>query len=149
MTPNFEAIFREEFLKNAPLYVESSKVKMPYEDIHLNLTNLYRGSLHEEVREPIRVADYGLNGNEHVLVGLARDAGHVVDGLIRIENCRKKDDTDPRDTQTMRVVNIFEHADGRRNLQIGQIVRQDPNEPGWIFYRFYFAAAHIQLEYKK
>jgi len=148
--PNFEAIFREEFLKSAPLYVAASKVRMPHEDIRLGATVMYRGALHEESRCPVLVSDYRVvegdpteEAHIAIVIGLAREAGVVVDGLIRVENCKGLDGTDPRDTAMLRVTNIFEHLDGRSNLLIGQIVSE--KEIGWMYYRFHFAAARVRM----
>lgn len=156
-----ENIFREEFLKAAPLYAAASKVKLPYEDIK-GTTVLYRGSLSEQSRPVDSIADYELLKNPdtfsedtQLAIGrLATRAGNAIDGLIRLENVRSIKESDPRQTSNLRVTDIFEHEDGRRNLNIG-FVKNSPNlgdpiaiNPGWIFYRFYFAAAAIVAEYK-
>src|SRR6266481_5719235 len=124
-----ENIFREEFLKAAPLYAAASKIKLPFEDAK-KTTVLYRGSLREETRAVETVADYELlkaihaaesaviRGASEATKRLASAAGTVVDGLIRLENVRSMKESDPRQTTNLRVTDIFEHADGRRNLQI-------------------------------
>jgi hypothetical protein len=156
-----ENIFRDEFLKAAPLYAAASKIKLPFEDAK-KTTVLYRGSLNEEARTVESVADYELFKFEHTeddvraaVTRLASAAGILVDGLIRLENVRSIKESDPRQTANLRVTDIFDHVDGRRNLQI--ILRvssgpsvSDPSQTiaGWVAYRFYFAAATIKMEYK-
>ena len=156
-----EELFRTEFLKAAPLYAEAKKVRLPYED-KKQITSLYRGSLSEQVRTVEEIADYHLFKDEpctpHTIheefASLAKQAGHAIDGLIRIENGRRDPDHDVRSPH-IRVTDIFEHTDGRRNLQL--IVNDAPawnpsdpfkQMPPWIAYRFYFAAANVRTEYK-
>jgi hypothetical protein len=163
-----EDIFRTEFLKAAPLYVAAGKIKLPFEDAK-KTTVLYSGSLSEETRTVETIADYELLKTSSVtgpemdrmreaadaMRRLAGAAGAVVDGLIRLENVRTVNGADPRQTNNLRVTDIFEHADGRRNLQVisvnmpGSFVTgPGPEPPGWVSYRFYFAAATIRMEYK-
>lgn len=163
-TEALDKLFRETFLASAPLYSAASKVKLPYED--LKTTTLYRGSLTDEMRTVEQIADYQiLNEDEiqdpaklaEVTKDLATRAGHCVDGLIRMENGKQRDGGDVRNTGATRVVDIFEHSDGRRNLNV--IFVNSTSEPwnpanpfhtiqGWIAYRFYFACARIRQEYK-
>lgn len=155
-----ESIFRESFLKSAPLYQAAGKIKLPYEDIKGHAI-LYRGSLREESRLVEKIADYRILSDmafagliQDNFAALATEAAHVVDGLIRLENVQASIDRDPRNTTNLKVTDIFECADGRRNLDIGvvkntpNIVEPDNPVPGWIFYKFYFAAASIKQEYK-
>lgn len=157
-----ESIFRESFLKSAPLYQAAGKVKLPYEDIK-GQTVLYRGSLREESRPVEKIADYKILEDTAPSVVrnwveiLAEQAGHVVDGLIRLENVRTSWDHDPRNVSNLKVTDIFDHSDGRRNLDIGFVdASNEPwnpanpfkTIPAWIFYKFYFAAASIKQEYK-
>ena len=152
-----ESIFREEFLKAAPLYSAASKVKLPYEDIR-TFTKLYEGSLSEQSRPVELFADYRVASDpaqfKDKIVDLATAVGHGVDAFIRLENVDSNQGGDPRDTTNLKVTDIFEHSDGRRNLQIG-IMKVGPTlmspareEESWVFYRFYFAAASIKAEYK-
>lgn len=156
-----ESIFKDEFLKSAPLYSAANRVKMPVEDKRETL--LYRGSLSEETRTVHNIADYELikenTTQEDIRTAvkrLAASAGQVVDGLIRLENVTSIKESDPRQTTSLRVTDVFEHADGRRNLQIILTTNPAPSvsDPayiikGWIAYRFYFAAAAIRTEYQK
>lgn len=156
-----ESIFRESFLKSAPLYQAAGKIKLPYEDIK-GTTVLYRGSLREESRPIDNIADYELfkwQYTQDEIRGatekLASTAGAATDGLIRIENVRSIKESDPRQTNNLRVVDVFEHADGRRNFQLILKLNSGPtiSDPadtvkGWLAYRFYFAAASIKQEYK-
>lgn len=156
----YENLFKEEFLKNAPLYVAAKKVKLPIEDIKAE-TLLYRGSLHEESRTVELISDYTTcPGNFYDWVfpavkKLAAQAGIVVDGLIRKENSRTRTGNDPRQVQGLVVTDVFEHEDGRRNLQPviaknAPVQAHDPSEDqGWVAYRFYFACAAIRQEYKE
>lgn len=160
-TAELEAIFKEEFLTAAPLYSAATKVKLPVEDKRETL--LYRGSLTEETRKVQSIADYELLKEAHepddvraALKRLAAIAGAVVDGLIRLENVNSIKESDPRQTTHLRITDIFEHADGHRNLQIILTTNAAPSvvDPaylikGWIAYRFYFSAAAIHTEYQK
>jgi hypothetical protein len=157
-----ESLFRTTFLQAAPLYQASGKFKLPYEDIK-KVTTLHRGSLHEVVRTVEEIADYEIAKGEFTngfarsaLAKLATAAGTCVDGLIRLENVRSHRDHDPRNTMDMKVIDIFDHADGRRNLQIMSVTPKEWNPadpfnqiPGWVAYRFYFACAVVSTEYKK
>jgi hypothetical protein len=156
-----ESVFREAFLKEAPLYAAASKVKLPFEDI-TGTTILYQGALHEEARPVHKIADYKILQDQEPssvrnwIEILAEQAGHVVDGLIRLENVRSGRDGDPRNTSYLKVTDIFQCQDGRRNLEVGFVQASntwspaDPAAliPAWIFYKFYFAAASIKQEYK-
>lgn len=164
-TEALDKLFRETFLASAPLYSAASKVKLPYEDLKTT-TTLYRGSLTDEVRTVEQIADYQILNEVAIqdsakLVEVTKDlatrAGHFVDGLIRMENGKQRDGGDVRNTGATRVVDIFEHTDGRRNLNF--ILVNSASEPwnpanpfktiqGWIAYRFYFACARIRQEYK-
>ncbi len=157
-----ENLFRTNFLKSAPLYLASSVFRLPYEDIK-RIVTAYRGSLTEVTRPVEEIADYELSKPRegfhpdwarYTISKLGQEAGAVIDGLIRLENVRNHPSHDPRNTADMRVVDIFDHADGRRNLQIMAVdypSSSDPNAtmPGWVGYRFYFAAATISSEYRK
>ena len=156
-------IFEGNFLANAPLYQESKKVKIPFEDAKKE-TVLYRGSLIEQVRPVDTIADFRMftgavpanNEIRHLAGELGKTAGIVTDGLIRLENVRHNPDGDPRNLE-VRVADILEHADGRKNLQVFFVdTSKEPWNPadpmktiaGWIAYRFYFAAANVRTEYK-
>lgn len=162
LTSELETIFRDEFLKAAPLYSAARKIKLPYEDIKSS-TVMYRGSLSEQTRTVESIADYHLFKGENPTLDelnetvgkLASSAGNVVDGLIRIENVRNLKESDPRQTNSLCVTDIFEHADGRRNLQVMYVFSKGPtvSDPAgivqsWVAYRFYFAVAAIKQEYK-
>src|ERR1700719_2294420 len=156
-----ETLFRTNFLQAAPLYQASGKFKLPYEDIKTS-TTLYRGSLSEQTRTVETYADWFQFDDERpytpdhargVIMRMGKEAGICVDGLIRLENVRNHRDHDPRNTTDMKVVDIFDHADGRRNLQI-ILSDPSPSDPGtdlqpWVGYRFYFAAASVSSEYKR
>lgn len=156
-----EEVFKKTFLENAPLYAAAKTVKYPCED--KILTTLYRGSLSEQTRKVEEISDYYLfksvfdPGPAEIKAEfekMAKEAGIVVDGLIRLENSRTTDH-DVRNVTGLRVINIFEHMDGRRNLQLmvsnPPPSSTDPNAiiPPWIAYRFYFAAANVRTEYKQ
>lgn len=156
-----ERIFKEEFLKAAPLYQASSKVKLPYEDLH-RPTLMYNGSLKQVMRQVDQLADYEsfkTSPETDELIDLAtkfgQQAGTYVDGCIRAENIRSAPDGvvgDPRDTRNVKVIDVFEHSDGRRNLQVF-LVESTPKISldeaiGWFGYKFYFAAAAIVMEYQ-
>jgi len=157
---DYSRIFEEAFLQEANLYPQAKKIKLPYEDIKTS-TLLYRGSLHEESRTVESIADYKIIHEPFTepwiipaVENLATNAAALVDGLIRIENTRKRDGTDPRTIQNLVVTDVFEHSDGRRNFQLN-VVQSPPNVadpaafiPGWVSYRFYFACAAIRQEYK-
>lgn len=161
-TPSLEALFRKTFLESAALYSVASKVKLPYED--LKTTMLYRGSLTDETRTVEQIADYRTldhieiqNSEKHAEITkkLAADAGALVDGMIRLENGKRRDGGDVRDTNQLRVVDVFEHTDGRRNLNFMCVESPNPSvvDPahliaGWIAYRFYFACARIRQKYE-
>lgn len=165
MDINFQAelenLFRTEFIKAAPLYQASSKLKLPHEDLK-KTTTLYRGSTHDVVRTVEEIADFEIPKGEFTpefvrtsIARMATEAAHVVDGLIRLENVRSHRDHDPRNTTDMKVVDIFDHADGRRNLQVIMVNSSEWNPadpfksiPGWVAYRFYFTCAVISSEYK-
>jgi len=158
-----EALFRRTFLESAPLYSAASKIKLPYEDLKSTVT-LYHGSLHDEARTVEQIADYRTLDHKEIndidkgielVKELAMGAGACVDGLIRLENCKHRDGADVRDTTQLRVIDIFEHTDGRRNLNF--ILQTSPGpsvvDPadriaGWIAYRFYFACARIRQKYE-
>jgi hypothetical protein len=159
-----ESIFRHNFIQAAPLYTASGKFKLPYEDIK-KTTSMYRGSLTEVVRKVDEFADWEMAPKtgftpefaRTTVSKLATQAGVVIDGFIRLENVRNHRDHDPRNTTDMKVVDIFDHSDGRRNLQIIGMDSKgngfnpaDPftEIPGWIAYRFYFAAAVVSSEYR-
>lgn len=159
----YEELFKDEFLKNAPLYTAASKVKLPYEDLKIKATQLYRGSLNTEERTIEELADYRLikeTVTDDIIrayfVEMAADAGKCVDGLIRSENLKSLKESDFRQTTNLVVTNIFDHNDGRRNLQL--MLQREPLGPslqdpasivqGWVAYRFYFACAAIRQEYK-
>jgi hypothetical protein len=167
MDVNFQAeleeVFKQTFLENAPLYVAAPKVRLPYEDIKKS-TTLYRGSLSEQVRTVEEIADYhifkeGWPGNQKAaakFIDMAREAAQCVEGLIRLENSRHDPDHDVR-SPTTRVIDIFEHKDGRRNFQPIAVDATkeawNPADPfnqihAWVAYRFYFAAANVRTEYK-
>lgn len=145
--------FENALISAAPLYGMATKVKMPSED-RGGETVLYRGSLHEEIRPVIFVSDYELLPQGAVSLEMAKDlgtqAGHIVDGLIRIENVKIKGN-DPRDILNLRVSNIRSHSEGRSNLEFGfssfTLPGQEPRD--LMFYRFWFAAASINQHYKK
>lgn len=159
-----EGLFRTNFLQAAPLYQASSKFKLPYEDLK-QTTRLYAGAVHEVVRTVEEYADYFRFEDEFrwtpmnargVVARFGKEAGIFVDGLIRGENLRNHRDHDPRNTTDMKVVDIFDHVDGRRNLQIMAVRPTEWNPadpfkaiPGWIAYRFYFAAGVVSSQYKK
>lgn len=155
-----EETFKTTFLENAPLYRAAKTIRFPCED--KISTVLYRGSLSEQVRTVEEISDYHLfrqsfsvdeSQIREKFQEFAKEAGTVVDGLIRLENSRTTDH-DVRNTTGLRVIDIFQHADGRRNLQL--MVSQPPANfngpdgglPPWIAYRFYFAAANVRTEYK-
>jgi len=155
-----EELFRTNFLKSAPLYQASSVFRLPYEDIK-KITTAYRGSLTEVTRPVEEISDYeiakdGFTGHWVIdaISKLARDAGACVDGLIRLENTRNHPAHDSRNTADMRVTDIFDHADGHKNLQITMVSSaalgtEFTPVPGWVAYRFYFAAATISSQYRK
>jgi hypothetical protein len=159
LVAELERIFKEEFLKAAPLYQACSKVKLPYEDLH-RPTLMYRGSLREETRIVDQIADYEsfkTAPEVEELIELATkmggQAGAYVDGAIRVENCRTKG-ADPRDVRNTKVIDVFEHADGRRNLQVFFVQGSTSPDPAaqsmaWFGYKFFFAAANVVLEYTK
>ena len=152
----YEQIFHDCFLENAPLYRNCKKVKLPYEDLKTTAT-LYHGSLKDEMRTVEQIADYRLLKNPEdpkELASLTRElachAGILVDGLIRMENGRKRDGSDVLNVSNTAVINVFEHFDGRRNLNFmvvdgRRIHSTDPANilTGWIAYRFYFAVAKV------
>ena len=159
-----EGLFHTSFIKSAPLYQASSRFKLPYEDIK-RITTAYRGSLTEVTRPVEEIADYEISKlaegfhpdwARYTISKLGQEAGTLIDGFIRLENVRNHPSHDPRNTADMRVVDIFDHADGRRNLQI-MVVENPPSSingpdatmPGWVGYRFYFAAATISSQYRK
>jgi hypothetical protein len=157
-----EDLFRSEFLKAAPLYAAAKKINLPYED-KKQFTSLYRGSLSEQTRVVEEIADYHIFKDEpytpaticNQFARLAKEAGHAIEGLIRIENGEHDPDHDVRSPH-IRVIDIFEHSDGRRNLQLMRVNTPSPSLngpdatiPPWIAYRFYFAAANVRTEYKK
>jgi len=156
-----ECIFKEEFLKAAPLYVASSKIKLPYEDLH-RLTPMYSGSLKEVTRIVEQIADihfFKADPDPEEIIErtttFAQQSGALVDGLIRMENLRSKV-PDFQDVRNMKVIDVFEHSDGRRNAQLffsapGELTVSDPAGigHGFIGYKFVFACAAIVLEYKK
>jgi hypothetical protein len=151
-----EEVFKQNFLEHAPLYVAAPKVKLPYEDIKKS-TTLYRGSLSEQVRVVDEIADYhifengwpGPEGVKEKTRELARNAALCVEGLIRVENRRNDPDHDVRSPH-IRVIDVFEYADGRRNFQPFYVKasEQISQGPSWIAYRFCFAAANVRTEYK-
>ena len=157
-----EALFRRTFLESAPLYSAASKVKLPFED--LKTTMLYRGSLTEETRTVEQIADYRTLDHKEIQDSekqieitkkLATNTNILVDGLIRLENGKRRDGGDVRDTNQLRVVDVFEHVDGRRNLNFMCVESPNPSvvDPahliaGWIAYRFYFACARIRQKYE-
>ena len=164
-----EEVFKTTFLETAPLYAAAPKVKLPYEDIKKS-TTLYRGSLAEQARPVEEIADYhifkdaqgnnvGWPGNEAALdkfQEFAWNAAMLIEGLIRLENGRRDPDHDVR-SSAIRVIDIFEHSDGRRNFQPMAVDATkeawnpaDPFQrtPAWVAYRFYFAAANVRTEYK-
>jgi hypothetical protein len=156
-----ERIFKEEFLKAAPLYKASSKVKLPYEDLH-RPTLMYRGSLTEESRCVEVIADFESFKADpeveeiiEVATKFGQQAGTLVDGLIRLENVRSVQGADPRDVRNMKVIDVFEHPDGRRNAQVFFVQGPPPemdmaaSRGAWFGYKFHFAAAAIVMEYKK
>ena len=160
-----EAVFKNEFLDNAPLYMASKKVQLGAEDLKPKVEFvMYRGSLQEYGNTVDLLADYRdcrTEYNEKWLLEntreLARNAGIAVDGLLRKENTKERDASDPRRTDNMLVIDIFEMKDGRKNLNFVVVnsVEQkwNPADPfntikGWIAYRFYFACAAIRQEYK-
>lgn len=162
--PSLEVLFRGTFFESAPLYAAASKVKLPYED--LKTTMLYRGSLTDETRTVEQIADYHILSEAEIqdpekltsiTKDLATEAGHFVDGLVRLENGKLREGGDVRNTTALRVTDVFEHADGRRNLNFIFVDSRNqawnPADPfkilaGWIAYRFYFACARIRAEYK-
>jgi len=160
-----DRIFKEDFLEAAPLYVASSKIKLPYEDLH-RLTPMYSGALKEVLRPVQQIVDYESfkkDPEPEEIIELAtrfgQEAGHLVNGLIRMENVRSLSEGtvgDPRDTRNMKVIDIFEHSDGRRNLQVffyqenrATIHNPTAETTAWFGYKFVFACAAIVLEYKK
>jgi hypothetical protein len=159
LVAELERIFKEEFLKAAPLYQACSKVKLPYEDLH-RPTLMYRGSLREETRIVDQIADYEsfkTAPEVEELIELATkmggQAGAYVDGAIRTENCRTKG-ADPRDVRNTKAIDVFEHTDGRRNLQVFLHIPPMSVDPqgsvAVIFgYKFFFATANVVLEYTK
>ncbi len=160
--PELEGLFRTNFLKSAPLYQASSVFRLLYEDIK-KITTAYRGSLTEVTRPVEEIADYEVSKlaegfhpdwARYTISKLGQEAGTLIDGLIRLENVRNHPSHDPRNTADMRVVDIFDHADGRRNLQIMVVEHSSSSDPtatmpGWVGYRFYFAAATISSQYRK
>jgi hypothetical protein len=156
-------LFRTAFVKAAPLYRNSFKIKLPYEDLKTT-TTLYRGSLHEETRTVESISDYEMlrdpEDTEEVIQlteKLATEAGILVDGLIRLENGKLRDGADVRDVTAVYVTDVFEHTDGRRNLNFLFVDALkngwNPADPfgikkGWIAYRFYFACARIRQKYE-
>src|SRR6267142_551559 len=149
-----ESLFRTNFLQAAPLYQASSKFKLPYEDIKKS-TTLYRGSLNEVVRKVDEYADwyqfkeegfqYSPDRARAKVRQFGAEAGIFVDGFIRLENIRNHPSHDPRNTADMMVVDIFDHADGRRNFQIiladnppPSVNGPDAQIPPWVAYRFHF-----------
>ena len=156
-----ERIFKEEFLKAAPLYVASSKIKLPYEDLH-RPTPMYSGSLKEVTRQVNLLADYETfktDPEAEELIEWAGTFGHqagiYVDGCIRAENIREVVGCDPRDVRNVKVIDVFEHTDGRRNLQIyfvqssSTVASPTVDWKACFGYKFVFACAAIVLEYKK
>ena len=157
-----DELFRANFLKSAPLYQASSVFRLLYEDIK-KITTAYRGSLTEVTRPVEEIADYEVSKHgfhpdwaRATISKLGQEAGTHIDGLIRLENVRNHPSHDPRNTADMRVVDIFDHSDGRRNLQIMVVENPPPSVygpdatmPGWVGYRFYFAAATISSQYRK
>jgi hypothetical protein len=158
-----ESLFRTNFLQAAPLYRESAKFKLPYEDLK-SATNLYRGATYDVTRKVEEIADWFIfdkipYSQDHAR-GIAQrfgiEAGTLIDGLIRMENARSHRDHDLRNTTDMKAVDVFDHADGRRNFQIilqdsqiPSINGPDANIKEWVGYRFYFCCAVVSREYKK
>ena len=156
-----DQLFRTTFLESAPLYRLAYKVKLPFEDLK-STTTLYRGSLTEETRTVEQISDYQILNHEQIsdlnkvteiTKELANKAGVFIDGLIRLENGKRRDGVDVRDTRATYVTEIFEHADGRRNLNFMLVTNNPVMDPaaltsGWIAYRFYFAVARLKPEYK-
>lgn len=154
-----EKLFRETFLASAPLYSAASKIKLPYEDLKTT-TTLYRGSLTDEMRTVEQICNFKNYKDAHdtedlknITRNLATEAGHLVDGLIRMEHGKNRDGGDLHNTQATRVIDVFEHADGRPNLNFMYVTNTPTMDPGatlvgWIAYRFYFACARIRQEYK-
>ncbi len=134
---------------------------MPYEE-RRKITTLYRGALSEEARPVELISDFYLFKDapteEEVLSKAAefgRNAGVLVDGLIRIENVKNSSHGyDPRNTTYLKVTDVFEHVDGRRNLDIFyanfplSVVDPAGIIKSTLAYRFFFAAASIRTEYK-
>lgn len=149
-----QEVFESALIQAAPLYGLASKVRMPVEDRGGD-TVLYRGSLHEEVRPTSFVTDVLIlpaSVDSASLIGSAKElgtaAGHVLDGLIRIENFKNHPEKDARNVSNLRVSNIHQLADGRPNLEFGLVeMTVTPNKI--LFYAFCFAAASINQHYKK
>jgi len=165
-----EAVFRNEFIDHAPLYVASKKVQLGSEDLRPNIKFvMYRGSLQECGNIVELISDYKMISESEAVLNkmgldslflehtktLARNAGVFVDGLIRKENAKERDSTDPRDTKSTIVTDVFQMREGKRNLNLVVVnnppVQFDPGNPqtlGWVAYRFYFASARLRQEYQ-
>jgi len=164
-----EAVFKNEFLDNAPLYVASKKIQLGSEDLRPKVEFvMYRGSLQECGNIVELISDYKVISESEAVLNkmgvdsifleytkkLARDAGTFVDGLIRKENAKERDSTDPRDTKNTIVTDIFEMREGKRNLNL--LAATNPplaTSPiretfAWVAYRFYFSCVRIRQEYK-
>lgn len=155
----YERVFQTTFLANAPLYRDCKKVKLPHESI-TGLATLYHGSLKDEERTVEQIADYRMlkDADDAAEVRkcteeLATNLAILVDGLIRIENGRNRDGANIHDTSATIVTDLFEHFDGRRNLNFLYASHASLIDPGsapigWVAYRCYLAVAKVRMEYK-